>query len=57
MDQDVYIIIYIIEQMRQYMQQLRQELASRLVERVYDGAQPSKWWMCFSKRKFMNLSL
>ncbi|KAI8889816.1 ARP2/3 complex 21 kDa subunit [Backusella circina FSU 941] len=45
------------EQMRQYIQQLRQELSARLVERIYDGPQPSKWWMCFSKRKFMNLSL
>ncbi|RUP44593.1 actin-related protein 2/3 complex subunit 3 [Jimgerdemannia flammicorona] len=43
--------------LRQYLQQLRQELAIRLVERVYVDGKPSKWWMCFQKRKFMNLSL
>lgn len=47
----------IIEQMKQYMQQLRQELVVRLVDRIYIDGHPSKWWMCFSKRKFMNLSL
>ncbi|GAA5798964.1 hypothetical protein HPULCUR_004373 [Helicostylum pulchrum] len=45
------------DQMKQYFQQLRQELAARLVDRIYIDGQPSKWWMCFSKRKFMNLSL
>lgn len=43
--------------MKQYMQQLRQELVVRLVDRIYIDGHPSKWWMCFSKRKFMNLSL
>ncbi|KAL1923500.1 uncharacterized protein VTP21DRAFT_8480 [Calcarisporiella thermophila] len=43
--------------LRQYMSQLRQELANRLVERVYVDGKPSKWWMCFAKRKFMNKSL
>ncbi|KAI8378169.1 actin-related protein ARPC3 [Choanephora cucurbitarum] len=45
------------EQMKQYMQQLRQELVLRLVDRIYVDGHLSKWWMCFSKRKFMNLSL
>ncbi|CAO3697721.1 unnamed protein product [Rhizopus stolonifer] len=45
------------DQMKQYFQQLRQELALRLVGRIYVDGQLSKWWMCFSKRKFMNLSL
>ncbi|KAI7899645.1 ARP2/3 complex 21 kDa subunit [Cokeromyces recurvatus] len=45
------------DQMKQYMQQLRQELVVRLVDRIYVDGHPSKWWMCFSKRKFMNLSL
>ncbi|CAO3634310.1 unnamed protein product [Mucor hiemalis] len=48
---------YQSEQMKQYMQQLRQELVVRLVDRIYIDGHPSKWWMCFSKRKFMNLSL
>lgn len=46
-----------LDQMRQYIQQLRQELVARLVEQIYVNGKPSKWWMCFSKRKFMNLSL
>ncbi|CAG8472329.1 2361_t:CDS:2 [Dentiscutata erythropus] len=43
--------------LRQYLAQLRQELATRLVDRVYVDGKPSKWWMCFQKRKFMNKSL
>jgi len=50
------------DELRQYMTQLRLETGSRLVERVYapglsQNDQPSKWWTCFSKRKFLNLSL
>ncbi|TPX48404.1 hypothetical protein SeMB42_g00021 [Synchytrium endobioticum] len=41
--------------MRQYVSQLRQEVANRLPARVYDGDRPSKWWMCFAKRRFMNI--
>jgi len=45
--------------LRQYLVQVRQELAARLVERLYaDGTgRPSKWWMSFQKRRFMNRSL
>ncbi|KIO30178.1 hypothetical protein M407DRAFT_242253 [Tulasnella calospora MUT 4182] len=45
--------------LRQYLTQARQELATRLVERLYaDGTgKPSKWWMSFTKRRFMNRSL
>jgi len=45
--------------LRQYLTQARQELAARLVERLYaDGTgKPSKWWMSFTKRRFMNRSL
>ncbi|KAG8904753.1 subunit of the Arp2/3 complex [Tulasnella sp. 403] len=45
--------------LRQYLTQVRQELAARLVERLYaDGTgKPSKWWMSFTKRRFMNRSL
>ncbi|KAL2041798.1 hypothetical protein N7G274_005582 [Stereocaulon virgatum] len=46
------------ETMRQYLSQVRQELAMRLLARVYaDGNTPSKWWLSFSKRKFMGKSL
>jgi actin related protein 2/3 complex subunit 3 len=45
--------------LRQYLTQVRQELAARLVEKLYaDGTgKPSKWWMSFQKRRFMNRSL
>ena len=41
--------------------QLRHETGARLAEKVYDPALtsngPSKWWTCWSKRKFLNVSL
>ncbi|KAI1280347.1 Actin-related protein 2/3 complex subunit 3 [Halotydeus destructor] len=45
--------------LRQYFLQLRQECGLRLCERVFDEAtgKPSKWWMCFAKRRFMDISL
>jgi len=45
--------------LRQYLTQARAELAQRLIERLYaDGTgKPSKWWMSFTKRRFMNRSL
>ncbi|XP_035218288.1 actin-related protein 2/3 complex subunit 3-like isoform X2 [Stegodyphus dumicola] len=45
--------------MRQYLQQLRQECGLRLCEKVFDPetGKPSKWWLCFAKRKFMDKSL
>lgn len=48
-----------VDYLRQYLTQVRQELAARLVERLYaDGTgKPSKWWMSFQKRRFMNRSL
>ena len=38
-----------------YLKQLREALAPRLLERVFnaDGT-PNKFWMMFSKRKFLN---
>jgi actin related protein 2/3 complex subunit 3 len=44
---------------RQYMTQLRQETGKRLLDAVYatNENEPSKWWMCFSKRKFLNKNL
>ena len=49
----------VTDYLRQYLTQVRQELAARLVERLYaDGTgKPSKWWMSFQKRRFMNRSL
>jgi actin related protein 2/3 complex subunit 3 len=40
------------------LKQAREELGRRLVGRVYgeDGA-PSKFWMVFAKRRFMNKQL
>jgi actin related protein 2/3 complex subunit 3 len=43
--------------LRQYITQLRQEVGIRLCDRVFVDGPPSKWWLCFSKRKFMNKSL
>lgn len=48
------------EVLRQYMSQVRQELAQRLLARVYDDEtedKPSKWWLSFTKRKFMGKGL
>jgi len=48
-----------LDLMQQYLLQLRQETGSRVCERVFstpDG-KPSKWWLCFSKKKFMDKSL
>ncbi|KAI4125858.1 MAG: hypothetical protein LQ347_005206 [Umbilicaria vellea] len=46
------------EILRQYLSQVRQELAMRLLARVYAGGNaPSKWWLSFTKRKFMGKSL
>jgi actin related protein 2/3 complex subunit 3 len=52
-------ILMSTDQLRQYLVQVRQELAARLVERLYaDGTgKPSKWWMSFQKRRFMNRSI
>lgn len=45
--------------MRQYLQQLRQEAGVRVCEKVFstEDGRPSKWWLCFSKKKFMDKSL
>ena len=48
------------EMLRQYMMQVRQELASRLLARIYEeggDGKPSKWWLSFTKRKFMGKAL
>lgn len=46
------------ELLRQYLAQMRQECAARLLNRLYaDGDKPSKWWLSFTKRKFMGKAL
>lgn len=42
-----------------YLSQFRQELATRLLAYVYatDQQVPSKYWLAFSRKRFMNLSL
>ncbi|XP_037567244.1 actin-related protein 2/3 complex subunit 3-B isoform X1 [Dermacentor silvarum] len=47
------------ETMRAYLTQLRQECGQRLCDKVFDSetGKPSKWWLCFAKRKFMDKSL
>ena len=44
------------DQARNYLKHVREELGTRLVEYVYnaDGT-PNKYWMAFSKKKFMNI--
>lgn len=44
------------DNMRAYLSQLRQEAAIRFPQRIYVNDKPSKWWISFSKRKFMNLN-
>ncbi|CDK24972.1 unnamed protein product [Kuraishia capsulata CBS 1993] len=45
--------------LRSYLQQFRQELSARLIERIYrdDKTKPSKYWLAFTRRRFMNKSL
>jgi actin related protein 2/3 complex subunit 3 len=46
------------DELRQYLLHLRQELGLRLAERVCEGGgAPSKWWLCFTKRRFLGKSL
>lgn len=44
--------------MRQYLLQIRQETGIRICDKVYgEDGKPSKWWLCFAKKKFMDKSL
>nr|CAB3223166.1 actin-related protein 2/3 complex subunit 3-like [Phallusia mammillata] len=45
------------DQMKAYLQQIQHETGERLLDRVFVDGKPSKWWLCFSKRKFMEKSL
>ena len=43
---------------RAYLRQLREEVGRRLVPKVYDAAgEPSKFWLVYAKRRFLNKSL
>jgi len=43
---------------RSYLKQAREEMGRRLVSKVYnEEGQPSKFWLVFAKRKFMNKQL
>ncbi|KAL4882244.1 actin-related protein 2/3 complex subunit 3 [Aspergillus karnatakaensis] len=45
------------EALRSYLSQVRQEIAIRLLARLYPGGVgPSKFWLSFTKRKFMGKS-
>jgi len=44
---------------RQYYRQLREETFNRLIDLCYLQDNPNqlnKWWICFAKRKFMNIA-
>jgi len=45
--------------LRQYLTQARQEMGLRLTEKVFstEDGKPSKWWLCFAKKRFMEKSL
>nr|CAD7424198.1 unnamed protein product [Timema monikensis] len=45
--------------MRQYLSQIRQATGARLCDKVYatEDGRPSKWWLCFARKKFMDKSL
>lgn len=45
--------------MKAYLLQLRQEVGVRICDKVYEAGsdEPSKWWMCFTKRRFMDKAL
>jgi len=43
---------------RAYLKQLREEMGRRLIFKVYGTeAEPSKFWLVFAKRRFMNKTL
>uniref|UniRef100_A0A7S4BNT7 Actin-related protein 2/3 complex subunit 3 n=1 Tax=Chrysotila carterae TaxID=13221 RepID=A0A7S4BNT7_CHRCT len=43
---------------RAYLKQLREETGRRLLDKVYgEDGQPSKFWLVFAKRRFMNKSV
>lgn len=46
------------ELLRAYLTQVRQEVGMRVCDKVFgEDGKPSKWWLCFAKKKFMDKSL
>lgn len=46
------------EDFKAYFKQAREETAQRLIKLAFTSeGKPSKFWVCFAKRKFMNTSL
>ena len=44
--------------LRSYFKQLREETGRRVLQRAYtESGELNKWWMAFSKKKFMNKAL
>lgn len=51
-------ILFCIATFKAYLVQLRMEVVYRLLDHLYTKDKNlNKWWMMFSKRKFMNLVL
>jgi actin related protein 2/3 complex subunit 3 len=36
---------------------MREEISLRMLDKAFIGEEKNKWWMSFSKRKFMNKQL
>lgn len=51
------------EELRKYLTQVRNEVGLRLIERVFDpnmdngDGKPSKWWVCFARKRFLKVEL
>jgi len=45
------------DQLRAFWKQMREETSLRMLDRLFDGETRNKWWMSFSKRKFMDRQL
>ncbi|KAF2366963.1 Actin-related protein 2/3 complex subunit 3 [Trinorchestia longiramus] len=47
------------ELFQQYLLQLRHETGARVCEKVFNtpDGRPSKWWLCFTRKKFMDKCL
>lgn len=54
-----YVAVIFLDFLRQYLTQARQEMGLRLTEKVFstEDGKPSKWWLCFAKKRFMEKSL
>eukprot|EP00127_Corallochytrium_limacisporum_P000655 Clim_evm54s22 gene=Clim_evmTU54s22 len=45
------------QQFYDYLTQVKHVLSDRLLDRCFPDDKPNKWWLSFSRRKFMNKSL